>query len=499
LTDRSFNRLALALAAIPLVLHLVALTHYDFFRDELYFIVCGRRPAFGYADQPPLAPLIAAFTQLAGSDLWLLRIVPALMDAAMVLAVCALVRTLGGGASAEVLAGVAAGLAPVILGVTATYGTTSIEPLTFALIAYTALRAARGETRWWYACGAVAGITLEHKYTGAFLLVFLLAGLAIAGPRSVFRTRAFWFGSLLAVALAAPSVIWQGANGWPFWHLLLNDSHGKNVVLPPVAWIVQQIVIYAPFAAPIWIAGLVTLVADRRARFLGVMAGLLYVTFIALHAKDYYLVGLYPLLFAAGAVGIERVVRWTAVRYAYAALVVAGGLAFAPIALPIFSEDGYIAYRHAVGTALHLSIAESETGKRAALPQYLADMHGWREIADRVAVAERLLTADERAHAAVFGQNYGEAAAVAFFGDGSLPVISGHNQFGLWGPGGEHDVLIIVGSTRADNAKWFADVREVARVHAPYAIPFEDDLPIFIARTPRVDLVQHWDDLAFLY
>ncbi len=71
------QRYAAIAAALTLVGHLIANPHYGFFRDELYFIVCGRHPALGYVDQPPLVPLSAALSQVFGESLFLLRAVAA--------------------------------------------------------------------------------------------------------------------------------------------------------------------------------------------------------------------------------------------------------------------------------------------------------------------------------------------------------------------------------------------------------------------------------------
>jgi hypothetical protein len=82
-----------AIAAIAVFLvHLIANPHYGYFRDELYFIVCGMHPQWGYVDQPPIVPLLAAVSQLFGHSLILLRAVPALFAAVGIYVTCALVN-----------------------------------------------------------------------------------------------------------------------------------------------------------------------------------------------------------------------------------------------------------------------------------------------------------------------------------------------------------------------------------------------------------------------
>ena len=107
---------ALWLGAACFIIHLVANPHYDVFRDELYFIVCGLHPAFGYVDQPPLIPLIAAASfKLFGTALAPLRLVPALASAATVALSADLARQLGGGRFAQALAALCVLLAPALL------------------------------------------------------------------------------------------------------------------------------------------------------------------------------------------------------------------------------------------------------------------------------------------------------------------------------------------------------------------------------------------------
>jgi hypothetical protein len=76
------NRTRLVAAFSAFLLHLAGNPHYGFFRDELYFIVCGQHPQWNYVDQSPVAPLLAAASQVFGPSLFLLRAVPAFFAAA---------------------------------------------------------------------------------------------------------------------------------------------------------------------------------------------------------------------------------------------------------------------------------------------------------------------------------------------------------------------------------------------------------------------------------
>jgi hypothetical protein len=496
------NRLALSLAAIPFFLHVLAFNRYGFFRDELYFIVCGRHPAFGYVDQPPLAPLLAAASQAGGRSLWLLRIVPALFQVGAVVGACALARLLGGGRTAQVFTGLCAGLSPLLLALTGLLETTALEPFFWTAVVYALLRAVlRDQPRWLIGAGVAAGVALETKYTIVFLLAALVAGLAAAGPRSIFARTEFWIGTAAAAAISGPNALWQDLHGWPMWEVLRNDALDKNVVLEPTAWMLQQLVIYSPLMAPVWLAGIVALTAWKHTRFVGIAAFAMYAAFLALHARDYYLAGLYPVLFAAGGTALERVLRVRAVRYTYATLLVATSVFVAPIALPLLDEKTLIAYRSSA-EALLVERPSQESSERFAvtvLPQHFADMHGWGTIVERVAEVEGTLSPGERAQTAIFTQNFAEAAAIDVLGDGRLPVISGHNNYYLWGSRGQHAVFIIVGGRKSDYDGAFADVRQVATIDNPYARSDQIGVRIFIARelrsgqSPFWSTVRHFD------
>jgi hypothetical protein len=490
-------------AAVALVVHLIGNPHYGFFRDELYFIVCGFHPAWGYVDQPPVVPLLAAGSQLWGHSLFLLRVLPALFSAAAIYVTCLLVLELGGGAFAQIVAGLAFLFAGVLMSFGMKVGPDMVGLWLWPLTALYVLRIAKGgDPRQWLAAGAAVGVSLESKYSAAFFALALVVGLLLTPQRSILWSRWFVAGALLAALVALPNFLWQAYNGFPMLELLRNGQNGKNVVASPGLFLFQQLLLTNLFLSPIWIVGLVCLLfRSRPERFLGFTYVVLIALMIAMHGKHYYPADVYPIVIAAGSV---QVASWTRRRFplqaALAVAMVAAGLFFLPFSLPVLAEQPMVDYAAFVGRVLHVgkSTMATERHQSAALPTDWADMHGWPELAATVARVYDSLPPDQRAQAAIVADNYGEAAAIDFFGKayGLPPALSGHNNYWLWGTHGySGNVIVDVNGDCGASQRLYRNARLATRFDPPWVISYERDIPIMVCTGPEKNLSTIWPEL----
>lgn len=494
MNDRSL-RWAWVAAGFTFVFHLLANPHYGFFRDELYFIICGRHPSWGYVDQPPLVPLIAAASQLFGISLVALRATAALCAAGSVFVVVRIVTHLGGGRFAASFAALAVALTPVLAVFGTQVGPDMVGLWLWPLAALYLLRIVGGASpRLWLAVGATLGVSFEGKYSVVFFAVALAIGLALTKERRIFATPYFWYGALLGVAIALPNIVWQIAHGLPMLSVLKAGASGKNVVLSPLSYLVQQLLLTNPLLAWIWIVGIVSALCAPSLRWLGFAALIMLAEMIVLHGKNYYPADMYSIYIALGALAVARAL---AVRWGRVALVALTPLLAAwliPAAMPILPTPQILAYTAFLRHALHLSVA-SENHKIARLGQDFADMHGWPRLAAAVAAVYAALPPGERAGAAIFTDNYGEASAIEFFNSPRKlpPVLSGHNQYWLWGThGASGETLIAVGSRCPGGANFYKRQRTVAHFSNPLGMPYEDELPIRLCRSPRGTLGEIW-------
>lgn len=496
-----WRRPSVMLALVTLALHLLTSGRYGFFLDELYFIVCGQHLAWGYVDQPPLVPLIAWLSRAVFGDfLPGFRLVPALVWAATVMFTAEFARLLGGGRFAQWLAGLCALLAPVYLTLGLFVYTDVMQPLVWLGVSWCLVRLVQtGNERWWIALGAIVAFGLWSKYAIAFYILALGLGALVTPLRFSLVRPWVYAGAALALVLIAPNIFWQWSQGWPFVEVVSAGVNGKNLALSPLEFFKQQILLMGPLSAPVWLAGLWAFgvrPAHPSFRVFPAAYILLFVYFVAQHGKANYLVPIYTVLFGGGAVYLEAKFRSVALRSAALAVIALTGLTLLPLAVPVLTEEAYIAYAAALGFGPSSTAGDKQA--RGRLPQHFADMHGWREMAEKVAVVYHALPPSERAHAVFFGRDYAEASAIDVFGPklGLPSAISGHNQYWLWGPRGhEGSVMIVVGGDPDNYAREFRSVEKVGWIDTPYAMPAETNIPIYVLRGPKTPLPKLWPQL----
>jgi hypothetical protein len=492
-------------ALLQAALHAASIGRYGIFRDELYYLSCASRPAAGYVDQPAFSILfLAAWRALFGDSPAALMVPPALSGAATVVLTGLLARRFGGGPTAQGLAAVTAAVAPVWLGMTGYYSMNAFDILLWTvaaslLAALLAREPGGGAGRLWLFLGCVLALGLLNKISVLWLGAGIAAGLVLTPARRWLATLGPWLAGGLAFLGLLPYLAWNAFHRWPTLEFMRRAAAEKYVPSSPLTFAKDLLLFFDPLAAPVWIAGLLWLLAardGRRFRLLGVV----FLTTLAIlllnrTSKTEYLAASFAPLLAAGGVALERVLhrgRNAVPAASYASILVVTGLALAPLALPLLPPAAYVAYAARLG----LKAPSTERTSVGALPQHFADRFGWPEMAAEVARVARTLPEGERAPARVWARNYGEASALEKYGTplGVPPVLCPHNSWWFWsvadagrnapfkGP------LIVIGGRREDLETVFSNVVEAGRTGHPLAMPYESGRTIWICRDPKGDL-----------
>jgi hypothetical protein len=513
-TGRLDLRLVGLLAGAKLAVHLVSAGRYGYFRDELYFLDCGRHLAWGYVDCAPLIAVYAKIALLLGGSLPVLRTLAALAGAARVALTMLLARELGGGRFAQGLAGLCALSAPIYLGMDSILTMNGFESLFWMGCVFFLIRIVReGDSRLWVWFGVLAGLGLENKHSTLFFGGAVMAALLLTRERREFVKPGIWIGGAIALLLFLPNVLWQVRHGYPTIEDLQNVKRmGKNVVLSPVEFITQQIVLLHPFLFPIWLTGLVSFLAGRgsRVRVLGWTYLVLLAVMIAAKAKNYYLSPIYPMLFASGAVAIESWLERRALgraggsggpeglspksglwqKAALATWVFAAGAMAAPAILPILTPEKLLAYQRRLGAAP----PKTEVRHEGPLDQRLGDQFGWPELVADVARIYQSLPPEERARTGIFASNYGEAGALNLFGPahGLPPPICAHQNHYFWGPPKvEPETLIWLQWGRRGVEDHCRSVEKAGEHFHPWGMA-EENRPIYLCRGLRHTIAEYW-------
>ncbi|HXE06808.1 MAG TPA: glycosyltransferase family 39 protein [Acidobacteriaceae bacterium] len=480
-------------ALVRVILYLIAAPRYGYFRDELYYLACGQHPAWGYVDQPPLIAWMAWLLEhTIGTSLYVLRLLPMLANAGCIVLTALLARKLGGGRWAMFLAALAVLLAPIDLTFSQIFTMNAFDPLLWTLIAWRLVDLAQtGEEKNWIWIGLLTGITLLNKYGVLFFVAGVLAGVALSPLRRSFLRWRLWAAAAIAALIALPNFLWQLHRHFPFVQLVNSvREHGRDVMVPPLPYLAQQSEMIGFVPAVLVVLGIAFFVTRPGRRYLALLGGFVAVLgcMLVLKGKFYYVAPAYPVIFAPGAVLLEKLTSapkttWLRAAYALAMFLVCAILA--PTAIPVLTIPQYIAYTRKLG----IEQQKFENQPKSQLPQIYADMVGWEDRVRIVADYVHSLPPHLQQVTAIGASNYGDAGAVDLFGPkyGLPKSISTADNYWVWGPReytGESLILMDEDSPGKYVNRCKA-LYLVARPYSPYARP-DENRPVYhcIGLTP---------------
>ncbi|UCD24443.1 MAG: glycosyltransferase family 39 protein, partial [Gemmatimonadota bacterium] len=453
-------------------------------------------------DFPPFIAIVSEFTRsLFGNSLFAIRLFPALFGAALLVLVATLARELGGGRVAQLLAAFFVFASLLFMRTANLFQPVVFDQVwwTVALLALVKLGSS-DDRRWWILFGVACGFGLLSKFSVLIFGLAALIGLLISTRRSDLLTPWPWYAALIAFAIGSPSIVGQIQLGFPVLDQMGDLRSAQLARVTPLGFLLGQLQ-WGPQAF-VALAGLIALLfhhSMRSFRIVGWTCLVALMLLIILHGKPYYAGPIHPVLFAAGAVLIDRleVPRWsTVLRWGTVVLVAGYMLLTFPLGIPILAPPTMVQYLDRVGSE---GAVTTNVGNIERLPQDYADMLGWEEQVDAVAQVFHSLDASEQEQAVILGSNYGEAGAIDFYGPrrglpGAIAVVG---SYWFFGPGDRPgDVVISIGFDYDDMAGFFDSVTPAAHVMNHYAVAEQRDLFVYVCRGPRQTMQEVWPSLA---
>jgi hypothetical protein len=478
----------IAISAAVALVHILTNNRYGFHRDELQFLSDARHLDWGFVAYPPLTPFLERISLgIFGISMVGLRLFSVLAQALVLLVSGLMAQEFGGGRMAQMTSALAVAFSALPLFEGTEFQYSSFDFLWWVLIAYLVIRLVKTEDpRWWLGIGATVGVGLMTKYTMAFYVAGILTGLLLTRHRRAFLGPWFWGGTALAVLIFLPNLLWQIQHGFISLHFL-QHIHARDIGEGRAnGFFRDQVVICTnPFAAPLWIAGLVFLFRSSRLRPLAWMYLIPIFLFVVGKGRGYYLGAAYPMLIAAGAVAGERWLASTRRWLAYAV----EGVFFAGLAVC----GAYIC-----AVVLPLMPVDSPRNFEFQHNGDLREEIGWTEMVATVANIRDSLPANQQKSLGILVGNYGEQGAIEILGPAYHlpPPISMTNSAWLRGyPEPPPANLIVLGFSRSAVDRTFTACRYAGHNGNPYGVKNEESEAhpdIFVCAGPREPWPEFW-------
>ena len=421
-------------------------------RDEFLYLAEARHMAWGYMEVPPLLSVFAWATNLLGGSMVAIKIWSSLFGALTFLLAGRVVLSLGGRWLALVLC-----FLPFVFGAWLRmhflFQPNFLDIFFWTAMAYGLVRYKQDQSaRHLYVAGIAFGLGMLSKYTMLFYATGLIGGVVLTWDKKILTNKHFYIAMGCGLLVFLPNFLWQAHRGFPVVFHMKELQRSQLQYISPFSFITGQLLLQLPCIAT-WVTGLVYTAATKKYRFIAV-ATVITIALLALgHAKDYYGQGVYPILMAFGAARLEAwatAKRW---RVAVAAVMIAftlvTGYRSVTINLPFLPPAALADYYAHTPTVRKVGALRWEDLEDHPLPQDFADMLGWKEMTQKVAKAYDSLDSTEKQQTFLFCDNYGEAAAVNYYGRpyGLPPAYSDNASFLYWMPAQGFDsssVMILV-------------------------------------------------------
>lgn len=482
---------------------------YGYFIDEFYYIACAFRPAMGYVDHPPLAPLLlTAYQFIFGTSIIAIRILPALAASASVFFTGILTKEIGGRRFAQCLAACTMTATPVIVAFGGFYSMNAYEPLlAILLLIFTVKMIKENNSRRWILLGIIMGLGLMNKHTFAVFIIVLVFSLLISGKWRLVVNKWLAAGPFIALLIFLPNIIWQIQNNYPSLEFYKNVTIYKNVFTPPLAFFLNQLLQMSPATFPIWFTGIIFLFFSKKTkdfRFLSILFLCLFlIVMYSGSSRPDRLAFAYPAVFAGGAFFFESFIlkyniRWfkgVVIAFLYLGLTIT-----IPLILPYFSYETVGEYTKFLGLN-----TEVETGNKPPLPQLIADRIGWEEKFKLVLNAYNSLPDSEKKETIIAAGNYGQAGATELFGKkyNLPPVVCGHNTYYLWSKNKLYGNIVLQLTSDRDINRLKGLFENVGiypgEFTSPYVTSHENNLRVFICKDPKIPYSEMLEKAKFYY
>ncbi|MCX6237281.1 MAG: glycosyltransferase family 39 protein [Bacteroidia bacterium] len=462
------------LVAIKMVLQMVIVNPvYELHRDEFLHLDQANHLAAGYISVPPLTSWVSFLIKMLGGDVFWVRFFPALFGAFTLVVIWLIVEQLKGGILSKILVSTVF-IFSVYARINILYQPNSFDILAWTCVFYFLIRFINEDhPEWLFYLMICFVLGFYNKYNIIFLLAGIVMAFLITDLRKVFINKYFYLSLAVGIILLLPNILWQYNHQFPVFHHMrvlketqLNNIDRTGFLLSQMKLLsLSLVLIIAAFIA------FFKYTPYKKYRVIGFTFLFTIAIFTFLRAKDYYTLGLYPVLFVFGTVFLEKNMpkKFKVIVPIYIAFNLLFFIGVAKFIFPLLSPAEIKQNKQQFES---MGLMRWEDGKNHHLPQDFADMLGWKEMASKTLIAYNTLPDSMKRETLVFCDNYGQTGALNFYNQGRMAeAYSFNTDYLFWIP---NDLkiknVLLVGKAPSDKIQQlFEHFTKVAEVENPDA------------------------------